>query len=1047
MKKQINWMTHAGYRKRKSWQLLQKCMIWICLLTFSHVTFAQDDGKIRITGSVKETSGEPIIGANVIVVSDQTGTITDFDGNFELVLNSTDTKLKFSFIGFEDQFIEVKDKRIFDVVLVEDMVSLNEVIAIGYGTTKKITNTGAVSQVKGKDLRKSPAVSVSNALTGKLPGVTTIQRSGRPGDDHAEILIRGIATLDRNLATPLIIVDGVERSINDLDADEVESISVLKDASTTAVYGIRGANGVVIVTTKRGQVGKMSVNVSASYGLQSRQNMLEKANSYEFATVWNEWDEWAGKPKEDWEFSDEVVEHFRTGDDPIHYPDMDWENYLLKKVSPQRRYAMNLSGGTERVRYFVNIAYVNQEGLIKSFGTEHDHNSSFKRYNYRLNLDIDVTKRTRVSVNFGGITGVKSGNAREHEIWGRYAIAYPFSGPGIIDNKFFISHKDFIGKRGHGYNPLDRFYKAGTSESTTNSINTDFILKQDLDFVTKGLSAQVKASFNTSYAITRTRWSEPDVWTKMYKRNADDSYYLDENGERVIVDHLHKAGQPYFFEKKVGHGAHNMPVHRNWYTEGSLSYEKMINKHNISALALYNQTIKYYPGQAKHIANGVLGLVGRVAYNYDQKYLFDFNMAYNGSEVFPRKDRYGLFPSFSAGYVLSQEQFMQNLPWLAFLKVRGSWGKVGNDRSNNQRFLYLDGQWHTNNKNGANFGVDNPYIRPSVYEGDLGNQAVTWETATKYNVGFESQFFDGLFGFNFDIFGEDREGILIPAERSTPAHFPLKMPVVNIGAVSNKGYEVGLTVKKSIGDFYMHINGTISHAKNKVVYADEIPMPYDYMMRTGKKVGQNFGYRFLGFYSEKTAAEAPTTYNAVSAGDCIYEDVNKDGYIDSKDVVPIGNPTYPEFTYGLNTDFQWKNVDLSLTFSGVSGISHQVWGPQRQPFELIDRGLWKYMYTERWTPETAETATYPRITGNKINYADSDLWLRDASFMRLKSAELGYTFKIGVMDKVGVKSARIYMNGYNLLTWTKLKLWDPETSPNSNYPLIKVYNIGVNVKF
>ena len=982
MKKQINWMTTIGHWKRKKMQMSFMCMIMILLFSPNIKIYSQNNEGVKLTGVVKDSNDEPIPGVNIVDLKAQKGTISDINGKFTLVLKNRDTKVLFSFIGFKEQTIEIKENLNLDITLVEDMVGLDEVIKIGYGSTTKLTNTGSVSKIKGAEIIKSPVVSISNALAGAAPGITAIQTTGRPGDDFSEILIRGFTSLDRGSSQPLILVDGVERSYNDIDPQAIEDLVVLKDASTTAIYGIRGANGVILITTKRGEVGKMKVSVNASYGLQSRQKLLEKPSSFEHATIKNEYDTYSGTNPEDLVYTPEMLERWKKGDQPLLYPDMDWEDYLLKDYAPQQVYSISLRGGTKKVRYFANLGYTNQKGLIETFDTRYDHNSSFKRYNYRLNLDIDATPTTTLSVNLGASTNQKTGNIREHEIWGRLAIAYPMSSPGIIDGKFYTTNQDLVPNS--GYCPLDRFYKAGVTESTTNNINTDFVINQNLDFITKGLRAKAQVSFNTAYNITRQRYSEPDIYQFAYARDPENwnEFLLDDNGEKVLQEQLIKQGDRYWFAKNSLLGG--VPATKNWYAEGNLTYGKSIGDHKMHATLVYSQHTHFYPGSRKEVPTSVLGFAGRVSYSYQYKYLVDFNLARNGSENFPKKERFGIFPAVSAGYVVSEESFLKDKTFISYLKFKGSWGKVGMDKMGGRRFLYLPVSWHTNAKTGYNFGIDSPQIKPGSYEGALGNQGVTWETETKVNLGMESQFFDGLIGLNVDVFKNHREGILLSPKKATPAHFALAMPPINLGEVENKGWEAQLTVKDQINNFSYRIDGSVSYAKNKIVYADEIDPPYSWMRKTGQKVGQNYGYEFLGFYTEELAASAPVGYGEVRAGDVIWKDQNDDGSISDVDKVPIGNPTYPEYNFGLNTHFKWKNIDMTLRFHGVTNVDRMVSGAIRAPFELIDRGLWKYMYDERWTPETAETATYPAVGFNRVNYADGDLWMKRCFIYKIK---------------------------------------------------------------
>ena len=643
----------------------------------------------RITGVVKDAYGEPVIGANVKVVGTTQGTITDFEGKFSINVSGASAKIKISFIGYKDKEVTAKKGVSLNIVLEEDAQTLGEVQVVAYGVQKKVSITGAISSMKGDDLLKTPAGSLSNVLSGQITGISSVQYSGEPGADAADIYVRGVATW--NNAKPLIQVDGVERDFSQIDPNEIESVTVLKDASATAVFGVRGANGVILITTKRGAEGKAKVSFSTSAGVNVRTKDLEFANSYQYASYYNMMKVNDGGVAT---FSDEQLETFRNHSNPLMYPDINWIDYCMNKAAFQSQHNVNISGGTSNMKYFVSAGLFTQGGMFKQFNATDDFNFDYKRYNYRANLDFDVTKTTLLSVNIGGRIETKrtpESGEDQNQLFRKLYWAVPFAGAGIVNGERVVSNSEVLPFT--GVDGLSSYYGKGFQTKTTNVLNVDLALNQKLDFITKGLSVKLKGAYNSEYANTKKASSSKAYYTPV--ANADGSISLRKYG----TDSQLSYGEPDNGFSKA----------RNWYMELALNYARKFGDHNVTALLLYNQSKKYYPSEYSDIPTGYVGLVGRVTYDWKTRYMAEFNAGYNGSENFRPGNRYGFFPAGSLGWVVSEESFFQPIKSVVnYLKLRASVGMVGNDVS--QRFLYLPDSYQYGDGGyyfGQNVGCDN----------------------------------------------------------------------------------------------------------------------------------------------------------------------------------------------------------------------------------------------------------------------------------------------------------------------------------------------------
>jgi TonB-linked SusC/RagA family outer membrane protein len=1038
-------------RKFKPMRIKQtRIYLFLTLMILFGMNQASWAQSFQVTGTVTDSQGLPIPGVNVIEKGTKKGVNTDLEGKFK-INTSAKAVLEFSYIGFETKQVSVNGQSVINQKLNTSSTELTDVVVVAYGKQKKISVSGAISAISGEQLNRSPSVNIANTIAGQITGVSTVQATGRPGADNPQIFIRGVASLTEANSQPLLIVDGVERPFSNLDADEIETFSVLKDASATAVYGVRGANGVVIVTTKRGKIGKASIIANYSRGVQQATRLLDFSDSYTYATVYNRAqlsDNPTWTPSQ-LQFSPRAVEAFRTNSDPIIFPNTDWLDYILKPFADQSRANVSISGGNDSVRYFTSIGVVNQDGLFRTFDTGYNYNFSYQRFNFRTNLDIDVTKSTKIGLTIGsqvGITNEPRTNSGVNQLFREIYWSQPYSSPGIIDGKYVIGGTEYI--PGNKVNALASYYGLGYNNTLRNTLNFDLDLTQQLNFI-PGLSFRTKLSYNTNYSQTKTRASSKTRYTPFYLRD------IDPTANQTVKELVYRTSSS---EGNLSY-AESFGKDRDSYFEAGLNYAKKFGSHNFGGLLLYNQQKDYYPRDAdgnlttnQDIPRGLVGMVGRITYDYNSKYSVDFNIGYNGSENFAEENRFGVFPAISGGWVVTKEKFMESVKFIDFLKFRYSYGIVGNDKIGGNRFLYLPDSFILS-QGSYSFGTDNPTNQTAAAEGIIGNPDVTWETATKQNLAVEMKFLKNRLGIIVDVFKEDRTNIL--TRRGTvPDIVAFTLPAVNIGEVENKGYEVELNWNhKPNQNFSYRINANVSYSVNKIIFQDEIPQTQPYLYRTGNPVGQPFGYIFDRFYGvNEQPSDAPNHNYILKPGDMVYKDLDGDGVITLDDQKAIGFPNYPQYILGLNAGFEYKNFDFNMSWVGATNTSRMLAETLRTPFVGTERGLMQHMADDSWTPETANTAILPRVTflGSQNNYGrDSDFWLRDASYVRLKTLETGYNFKGKYLAKAGMSTLRLYFNANNLLTFSKLDIIDPETRSGSiqEYPLTKLYNLGVRVNF
>ena len=1051
-----------------------------------------------ITGTVVDQSGEAVIGASVLVVGAKTatGTVTDFDGNFTLKVKPG-TQLKISYVGYKDALVKAANG--MKVTLEEEATMLQAVEVVAYGVQKKVTVTGAISSVKSEDLTRTPVSSVNNVLAGQLSGVTTVQLSGEPGSDAADIFVRGKATFGSASASPLIQVDGVEREMWDIDPNEIESVTVLKDASATAVFGVRGANGVILITTKRGAEGKAHITASTSFSALMPTKMVEMASSYDYAMFHNMMHDNDGTARE---FSDEVIAMFKNGTDPIRFPSMKWSDYIMKDVTLQTQHNVNISGGNKTVKYFISAGMFTQDGIFNEFDRPYDFGYGYQRFNYRSNIDIDVTKTTRMSFNISGKvddsskphSGQSSDQLVKEVYW-----ATPFSSPGFVDGKYIVNSNStsdnyttiegddpktiavlpFTGGTPMAY----AMSQPGAFQYNNNKLQMDLVLDQKLDFITKGLSLKLKGSYNSSYATAKEITNDASTYTAILHRgsqvDAEGNTIFDASGNPVGVYEeilYRKSGDdttPTYKNYQNGKS-------RNWYAEGSLNYSRTFGEHSISALALYNQSKEYYIGGSySDIARTYVGLVARVTYDYKNRYMAEFNFGYNGSENFAPGKRFGSFPAGSLGWIISDEPFFKPLKKVvSFLKLRASWGLVGNDKIGGDRFMFMADPYYVNQSalfermgkdDGAYaylFGIENGTATKAAIEAGKNNPEVTWEKAFKQDYGFDMNFLDDRLRLVFDYYKEHRTDILARDYR-TPTFIGFTPPFANFGIVDSHGWELSINWQDKIGkDFRYSVKLNLSNNWNEIVEDRQAPQENDYMYTAGHRIGARLQYKFWKLYYAGAEADYEKEFGQpfpkqlvsnLKPGDCVFVDLDGNGIINPNDMSrDYGYTDDPQYIAGLNLAAYYKDFSISAQLTGAWDVSRVLGDVFMRPFHNRNTenngGLLQYHLDNTWTVDNPDpNAEYPRATWeNSIqNYAASTFWEKDAKYLRLKTLQISYDFHFPFMKILGLTQLQLAFSGYNLFTITPYKFGDPEARASStpSYPLQRTYTASLKLGF
>ena len=1045
---------------------------------------ATQSNKITVSGTVLDkTTNDPLIGVSVVVKGvTNAGTITDMDGKFTLKLPYAEAPLVFSYLGYQPQEIVPGAKKELTVLLQEDTKALQEVVVVGYTKQRKETMIGSVATITTKDLTQSPTANINNALAGRLPGLIVNQYAGgEPGVDQSELFIRGKATYGNQSA--IVIVDGIERDMSYLAPDEIETFTILKDASATAAYGIRGANGVIVITTKRGKAAeKATVNLKASIGINQPIGFPEYLGSADYATLYNEARlndaKMTGADISSLNlFSQQAIDNFRRakGDnsDGLGY---DWDYYdFAFKPGLQEDVSLSIRGGTDKVRYYVLANYFSQGGNYKySNAGEYDSQTRFTRYNFRSNIDININRYLSTRLDLGArITDRNAPGTTAGRLMTICATQPPYL-PILVEENSHPQNEEYIQQNPRGmlygdniyrYNILGELSRTGYLNEKNTYLNGSFAMNLDMEFLTKGLKAEVMFSYDASEG----RWinRKLDTYKDGYREYPKYATFMPIEGSDAYMAGGHytgayKTGNKYDIDQTIGNGfSHNASDGRT-YIQARLDYNRLFNdRHELTAMLLANRGNRTVNNELAYHSQGI---TGRFAYYYNQKYLMEFNFGYNGSENFAPGKRYGFFPAASVGWVVSEEDFMKKASWIDFLKVRASYGLVGSDNVSS-RFPYLA---FYGGGSGYDFGNNFGTNVGGTSEGNLANANLTWEKARKLNVGVDFTTLNQRLALTVDAFYEYRFDIITDMNGDGIMGYPdivgKDAALQNLGEVSNRGVDIELSWNDKIGkDFRYYIRPNLTFSRNRLEYKAEVARKNSWRKETGKRLYENFVYVFDHFAADQEEADRLNKigyqpWGQLIPGDVVYKDLDRNGVIDDEDRTAMGNPRSPELMFGIPFGFQYKNFDFSVLLQGATKSSILLNGAAVFDFPQFEQdkiGRVKKMHLDRWTPETAATAKYPALhygTHDNNKNGNSSLFLYDASYLRLKNVEIGYNVSPKLLRKFHVQQARIYVQGLNLLTFDKLGDVDidPETKSGDGaswYPIQKVFNFGIDITF
>lgn len=1024
----------------------------------------QQQNKRKISGRVTDIKGEPLIGVNVTVDGDANGSITNMDGLYEIFVTKKSVVLKFTYIGFKTSEIRTNaSTNIYDVTLEEQVNELEETVIVGYGTQRKISNIGAQSSMKMEDI-KTPSASLTTTLAGRLAGVVAVQRTGEPGKDAADIWIRGIST--PNTSSPLVLVDGVERSFNDIDPEDIESLTTLKDASATAVYGVRGANGVILIKTKPGKVGKPTVSADYYESFTRFTKMVDLADGITYMNAANEAMRNDGIATK---YTEDQIRNTIAGKDPYLYPNVDWLKEIFNDWGHNRRVNVNVRGGSEKVAYYASVSYFNETGMTvtdKNIDT-YDSKMKYSRYNFTTNLNIDVTPTTKVEIGAQGYLG--EGNYPAISSADLYNAAMSIS-PVEYPKMFFVNGEAFVpgtSTNNNFNNPYSQATRRGYDNLTKNQIYSNLRVTQDLDMLTKGLKLTAMYAFDVYNEIHVHQDRAESTYNFL-----DTSVPYDMNGQ-PILQRIYEGSNVLSYKQETS-------GNKKTYLEASLNYDRTFNDdHRVSALFLFNQQSKllYPKGTLEDaIPYRMMGIAGRATYSWKDRYFAEFNIGYNGAENFSPKHRFGTFPAFGVGWVVSNEKFWQPLSKaVSFLKIRYTDGKVGNSEVSDRRFMYLD-QMKENGDYGYKFGPNG--TKWSGYE--TVNMAVDliWEESRKQDLGIDLKLFNDDLSIVFDLFKERRENILLKREHSMPSFlgYNTSAPYGNIGIIENKGFDGTIEYNKRINkDWVIALRGNVTFNKDKWIQGELPEQKYEWMNQYGRNINGAKGYVAEGLFTQAeiddmarweslSAANKAITpkpfasqFGTVKAGDIKYKDLNNDGQIDAYDQTYISRGDVPTTVYGFGFTVGWKDLSVGMMFQGVAGAERVLNGSSINPFN--GGGGSGNLYSnidDRWTEENPDqNAFYPRLsygsetTSSINNFQKSTWWVRNMNFLRLKTLQLSYNLPKPWVNKVHLKNAAVYVMGTNLFTLSRFKLWDPElnTDNGASYPNTTSYSVGINFTF
>jgi len=1026
-------------------------LLLFSMLCMSTALLAQNRRMIK--GTVVDETNQPLIGATVTVKNIKSaGVITDIDGHFSISLVEGQNVLKISYIGYNPQEVNIAGKNSVMVKMNNSSVSMDEVVIVGYGKQKKASVVGAITQTTGKVLERAGGITdIGAALTGNLPGVVTIASSGLPGEEDPKIVIRGSSSW--NNSDPLVLVDGIERPMNSVDISSVESVSVLKDASATAIYGVKGANGVILVTTKRGKEGAARIDISANTTVKTASKLPNKLDSYDAlmarnVAIENE----LGVSPDSWAYikPQNIINKYRYPanlQDVERYPNVDWQDALFKDYTTSHNVNLNVSGGTKFVKYFASADYVHEGDLFKVWDNGRNYNSGygFDRLNVRSNLDFQLTKTTLFKVNLAGSNGIKKSpwnqtNSSDWAVAQQWAGAYNIA-PDVFLPKYADGSWGFYPSISNVSNSAANLALGGVMTTTSTRITTDFALEQDLKFITKGLNLRGAVSWDNSfveynrgvndlYNDAQQKWIDPVTGVATYKKEFENNNKFD-------------------FMQGVMWNTAGGTV-QNWSSQRNLNYQFQLNwarnfgKHAISGMGLVS---RQEIAKGSEIPNYREDWAFRTTYSYADKYFLEYNGAYNGSEKFSKDNRFAFFNSGAIGWMISEESFMKPIKFLDMLKVRASYGEIGDDNVK-ERWLYMS-QWAY----GGNSSLDlNQGKSPYTWyrEKSVGNQDVHWETVKKLNWGMDYSFLNGLLAGTVEIFHDKRSDILVNgADRSVPPYYGTTAPTANLGKVRTDGYELELRINKKLSSgLHLWANFNMTHAKNKILVKDDPELYPAYQKQAGYSIDQNRTFVNAGYVNNYDQVFGSVQHDKSDAaklpGDYYIIDFNGDGVIDSKDQIPAGYSSNPENTYNATVGFEWKGFSAFVQFYGVNNVTRVVqltsFGSKMNT--VYDMGSW-------WSKDNMSAdVTVPRW-GSSTSYNDGTQYMYDGSYIRLKNAEIAYTFDGGWIKKMGLKNLKIFINGNNLWVWSRMPD-DRESNfagagGQGAYPTMKRFNLGLKL--
>lgn len=990
---------------------------------------------ISITGTVTDSAtGSPLMGVTIQVKGRSMGTTTDANGNFSLEV-ADDAVLVVSYLGYNKKEVAVNGKTTFNIALAAAAMGLSQVVVVGYGTQRKVDVTGAISSVKGTVLKRSPAANLSNSLAGRIPGVVLNNRSGEPGNDASNILIRGKGTLNDN--SPLIVIDGVadRGSFDRLNPNDIASITVLKDASA-AIYGARAANGVILVTTKRGKTGKPTITYNGDFGLTQPTRLPHLVNAWQYATYINEVNDRKGIPHQ---FSSEDIQKYKTGKDPLNYPNTDWYHAIIKNFSPQTRHSLSLSGGGQKIEYYLSGQYSYQDGIFRNSATY------YHQYNLRSNIDAHITKSLEVSLDISGRIEDRhysnySSNSGGYTIFGVALGIYPTL-PAYYPNGLPGPGKELA------LNPvLMATGKTGYDKEKDYFLRNKLSFKLNLSEITKGLFIKGSAAYDFHFNND-----------KRFKNNWD-AYQYNKNTKQYVnikaVEGLKTLNESFrnfhhkTYDLTIGYdnsfGSHNISAFIAYeqsenYNEGISAYRTGFPTDLIDQMDFGSNTGKDNGGNASHSARQ--DIFGRITYNFNEKYLAEFILRHDGSFNFPNGKRWGTFPAVSVGWRISEESFFRkNISFVNQLKLKASWGRLGNDRVPRYQYVQL-----YNLDGGYYFGASDNLV-PGLSPGVVPNPGITWEVADTKNVGLESSLWNGLLSLDANYFFSTRSNILIPRNASIPTSTGLAddLPDENIGVVKNHGFEIDANHRRKINkDFSYYLGFNYTYTKNEVVFMDEAAGIPDWQRIEGHPMDSWLVYKTKGIFNTQKEIDQSVHLAGTKPGDLRYIDVNDDGEISSNDMVRIYESPTPMSIYGITMGFNYKGIGLNILWQG-QGKAMQLIQPEQG--DATTPPLW--MFEDRWTPDHPNRnfpASFDR--NDAVNNRSSDFWLKNASFIRLKTIELSYTFPEKIIAHLNLKNLRVYLNGFNVFTFSEIKYYDPEINVERGnyYPQTRIFNVGINV--